>query len=63
MGIIMTYAINDRQSFNALENWARQIKTHASENVIKILVGNKSDCKDRQVTELEGKEMAQSMGI
>ena len=55
MGIIMTYAINDRQSFNSLENWARQIKTHASENVVKVLVGNKSDCKDRQVSEQEGR--------
>jgi len=43
MGIIMVYAIDDLQSFNALENWMRQIKTHASESVIKILVGNKSD--------------------
>lgn len=51
MGIILTYAINDRQSFNALENWARQIKTHASENVVKILVANKCDIADRQVTE------------
>lgn len=50
MGIIMVYAINDRPSFNALENWMKQIKTHASENVIKILVGNKSDCVDRQVS-------------
>ena len=63
MGIIMTYAVNDRQSFNSLDNWARQIKTHASENVVKILVGNKTDCKDRQVTEEEGRELAQSMGI
>ena len=55
MGIIMTYAINDLQSFNALENWMRQIKTHASENVVKILVGNKSDCQDRQVTYEQGK--------
>ena len=45
----MVYAINDRASFNALENWMRQIKTHAAENVIKVLVGNKSDC-ERQVS-------------
>jgi Ras-related protein Rab-8A len=50
MGIIMVYAINDRASFNALENWMRQIKTHAAENVIKILIGNKSDCPDRQIS-------------
>ena len=63
MGIIMTYAINDLQSFNALENWMRQIKTHVSENVIKILVGNKSDCNDRQVSYDQGKQLAESFGI
>ena len=47
MGIIMTYAVNDRETFQSLENWLKQIKTHASENVIKILIGNKSDCTDR----------------
>jgi len=50
MGIIMTYAVNDMQSFNAIENWMKQIKIHASENVVKVLVGNKSDVRDRQVS-------------
>lgn len=50
MGIIMTYAINDRDTFLSLENWLKQIKMHASENVIKVLVGNKSDAADREVT-------------
>lgn len=59
----MVYAINDRASFNALENWMRQIKTHASENVVKVLVGNKSDCADRQVSFEEGKKMADSFGV
>lgn len=47
MGIIMTYAVNDRDTFAAIENWIKQIKMHASDNVIRILVGNKSDCEDR----------------
>jgi small GTP-binding protein len=50
MGIIMTYAVNDRETFQSLENWLKQIKMHASENVIKVLIGNKSDCTDREVT-------------
>ena len=51
MGIVMVYSITDRDSFNALENWMRQIKTHAAENVIKVLIANKSDCTtERQVT-------------
>lgn len=54
----MTYAVNDAQSFTAMENWLRQIKTHASENVVKILVGNKIDCKDRQISYDQGKQLA-----
>jgi len=46
----MTYSINDLASFQSLENWLRQIKTHASEDVVKILVGNKCDVTDRKVS-------------
>lgn len=45
----MTYAVNDRDTFTAIENWIKQIKMHASDKVIRILVGNKSDCEDREV--------------
>jgi len=41
----------------------RQIKTHAAENVIKVLIGNKSDCTDRQISYEEGKKMADSFGV
>jgi Ras-related protein Rab-8A len=30
MGIVMVFAVNDRASFNAMENWLKQIKTHAA---------------------------------
>ena len=50
MGIIMTYAVDDRASFDNIENWLRQIKLHSSTNVVKMLVGNKSDAKKREVS-------------
>ena len=58
MGIIMVYAVNDRTSFNAMENWLKHIKTHAAENVVKILVANKIDCEERKVSVDEGKKLA-----
>lgn len=58
MGIIMVYSVNDRASFNAMENWLKQIKTHAAENVIKVLVANKIDCEDRKVSTDEGKKLS-----
>jgi Ras-related protein Rab-8A len=41
MGIILAYDVTDEASFNNIRNWMRQIETHASENVAKILIGNK----------------------
>ena len=58
MGIILTYAVDDRVTFNNIENWVKQIKTHASSEVIKILVGNKSDSEKRDVSYEEGKNLA-----
>ena len=63
MGIVMTYSINDPVSFHALENWLKQIKMHANDNVVKVLVGNKSDSPDRKVSYEEGKMMAEQFGI
>jgi GTPase SAR1 family protein len=36
---------------------------HASDNVVKVLVGNKSDIEDRQVSHDEGNNLASSLGI
>mmetsp|Transcript_14018 Transcript_14018/g.16159 ORF Transcript_14018/g.16159 Transcript_14018/m.16159 type:complete len:213 (+) Transcript_14018:33-671(+) len=63
MGIILTYSCNDRDSFNSIENWMKQIKQHANEKVCKVLVGNKSDVPDRTVSYEEGKRLADSFGI
>lgn len=63
MGIILTYAIDDRNSFNDIQNWVKQIKTHAAADVVKILVGNKSDSNKRQVSYEDGKQLADELGI
>ena len=63
MGIVMVFALNDRASYNAMENWLKQIKTHAAENVVKVLVGNKVDVEDRKVTEEEGRRLAAEFGV
>ena len=53
-GIILTYDVNDQNSFKNKRNWIKQIEANAQTNVCKVLVGNKCDKSDRVVTEEEG---------
>jgi Ras-related protein Rab-8A len=43
MGILLVYDVTDERSFQNVKNWMRQIEQHASENVNKVLIGNKCD--------------------
>ena len=40
----------------------KQIETHASKDVIKVIVANKIDSDDREVTPIEGRELAAEYG-
>lgn len=63
-GVILVYDITDRQSFKDLENWLLETEKHASEDIVKILVGNKSDLESsRVVTYAEGKTYASNNGM
>ena len=60
----MVYDITDRQSFKDIENWLAEVDKFGNENVVKLLVGNKSDLEaSRQVKTEEGKTLADSLGI
>ncbi|XP_057436157.1 ras-related protein RABE1c-like [Lotus japonicus] len=41
--ILVVYYVSDEASFNNIKIWIRNIEQHASDNVNKILVGNKDD--------------------
>ena len=62
-GIIMAYAINDRNSFNNIDMWMKQIKDHASEGVCIFMVGTKCDLPVRVVEFTEGKRLADYYGV
>lgn len=40
--------MTDRESFTAIENWMSEVEKHASDNISRILVGNKSDMEDQR---------------
>ncbi len=45
MGIFLVYGVDDSVSFKNLENWIKQIKAFAAQDVVIILIGNKRDSK------------------
>jgi len=52
-GIIIVYDITDVESFNNVRQWLFEIDRFASENVNKLLVGNKSDLVNKRVVTKE----------
>lgn len=63
-GILLVYDITDRESFDSMKNWIKQIEMHAKPTAFKILVGNKCDLiNERKVTYEEGYELAQEFKI
>eukprot|EP01038_Epipyxis_sp_PR26KG_P006653 gene6653-9134_t len=63
-GIIVVYDTTDLESFNNVKQWLHEIDRYASENVNKLLVGNKSDLTSkRAVSYDQAKEFAESLGI
>lgn len=53
-----------QESFNNVKQWLHEINRYASENVNKLLVGNKSDLEPKRVVSAEAaKEFADSLGI
>jgi Ras-related protein Rab-1A len=62
-GIIVVYDVADKESYSNVKQWLHEIDRYASENVKKLLVGNKCDLVDkRQVTYEEAVEEAAEMG-
>jgi Ras-related protein Rab-8A len=63
MGIILCYSVEDRESFNSIAVWIKQIKKYSDEQLPIIIVGNKCDLTRRQVLEKDGKAVADHYGV
>ncbi|KAI8016389.1 Ras-related protein RABE1c [Camellia lanceoleosa] len=65
MGILLVYDVTDESSFNNIKSWIKNIEQHASDNVNKMLVGNKADMDEskRAVPTSWGQALADEYGI
>ena len=60
----MMYDTCDKDSFDNIDEWLKEVNKYANENTCKILVGNKSDqSADRQISYEMGQKKAQEMGL
>ena len=50
MGIVLMFSVDNRDSFNSIAIWMKQISTFALENIPIILIGNKADVTKKQVS-------------
>jgi len=58
-GVILVYDVTDQVSFNNARQWLTEIERYACGNVVKLLVGNKSDLTTKRVvSQVTGKEFA-----
>ena len=46
-----------------MREWLREVEKYANENTVKLLVGNKSDRRDRVVPTEKGEELAAELGV
>ena len=69
VGALLVYDITNRESFQHIKTtWMKQIKENAHENLLLILVGNKSDLVldepvKRKVSRMEGIRFAEKHGM
>lgn len=64
MGIMLVYDITNEKSFENIRNWIRNIEEHASQDVEKMILGNKCDMNDRRMVSKErGEKLAIEHGI
>ena len=63
-GIATVFDLTDRQTFEHVEKWLEEINKYAKENVMRFLIGNKSDLVDkRQVSYEEVRILANKLNI
>jgi len=64
-GMLLTFDVSARESFEHIKTWMSEIRKHAPEDVDVVICGSKCDveAKDRTVTYEEGKALADDEGV
>mmetsp|Transcript_9071 Transcript_9071/g.25853 ORF Transcript_9071/g.25853 Transcript_9071/m.25853 type:complete len:216 (+) Transcript_9071:190-837(+) len=64
VGALLVYDISRHATFENAERWLKELRDHADDNIVIMLVGNKSDLRHlREVSTEEAMAFAESNGI
>ena len=62
--ILVVFDVTERKSFQNVTTWVECIDKFAKSNVLRILVGNKTDLEDKRIiSKEEGKSLAEQNGL
>ncbi|CDW78912.1 gtp-binding protein ypt3 [Stylonychia lemnae] len=53
VGALLVYDVTSMQSFQHVANWLKELKQYADSNIVILLVGNKTDLKDKREVKKE----------
>ena len=61
---MLVYDVTQARSFENINKWLRNIDDHASDDVVKMLIGNKCDMEDKRcISRTRGDALAREHGI
>ncbi|XP_012440323.1 ras-related protein RABA6b [Gossypium raimondii] len=64
LGAVLVYDITRRTTFENVKKWMHELREFGNSDIVVVLVGNKSDLTQfRQVSEEEGRNLAESHGL
>ncbi|GLJ26597.1 hypothetical protein SUGI_0516260 [Cryptomeria japonica] len=64
VGALLVYDITKRQTFEHIPRWLEELRNHADNNIVIMLVGNKCDLANLRAVQTEdAKEFAQKEGL
>eukprot|EP01054_Gregarina_sp_Poly1_P011282 Gregarina_sp_Poly_1__11281@NODE_937_length_5654_cov_79_487918_g663_i0_p3_GENE_NODE_937_length_5654_cov_79_487918_g663_i0NODE_937_length_5654_cov_79_487918_g663_i0_p3_ORF_typecomplete_len311_score53_62Ras/PF00071_22/7_7e29Arf/PF00025_21/1_7e06Roc/PF08477_13/8_8e05FeoB_N/PF02421_18/0_0014RsgA_GTPase/PF03193_16/0_0037GTP_EFTU/PF00009_27/0_19_NODE_937_length_5654_cov_79_487918_g663_i01281060 len=63
MGVVLVFDVTSPESFENVSYWLESLANHASEDICKIIVGNKVDLANRQVSRKRAEALASHHGL
>lgn len=63
-GVFLVFDLSNKKSFDSLNSWLEEINnSDINKKCVKILIGNKSDCNEKEIEEETAKKFAEEKGM